>query len=125
MPIERDTPVAEQGASIEECPVSMPRRHASWRMTLALLSFATLLIGCDSSAPSKRITPRTIAVEALPSEILEAAQKALPGVSFSEAWRNVDANGTLQSYEIKGVIPATGKIREVRLSPTGEVLEKE
>ena len=55
----------------------------------------------------------------------DAASKAVPGVKFDEAWKNLDREGKLHSYEIRGKNPADGKIREVRVSLTGEILEME
>ena len=52
-------------------------------------------------------------------------RKAVPEVKLDEAWKNLDGEGKLHSYEIRGRNPADGKIREVRVSVTGEILEKE
>jgi hypothetical protein len=63
-------------------------------------------------------------IDDLPAPIIDAAKKALPDVEFNDAWGNVDASGTVQSYEVRGR-NAEGKIREVRVSLTGEILEME
>ena len=49
----------------------------------------------------------------------------MPNVEFKEAWQNLDSQGKLHSYEIRGRQASDGKIREVRVSPTGEILESE
>ena len=59
----------------------------------------------------------------MPEPVREAARKAVPGVKLDEAWKNLDREGKLHSYEIRGRNPADGKIREVRVSLTGEILE--
>jgi hypothetical protein len=55
---------------------------------------------------------------------MNAARQALPGVEFADAWKNMDKDSTLHSYEIRGRTK-NGKIREVRVSPSGEILEME
>ena len=58
-------------------------------------------------------------------EVRDAAKKAIPRVKFNEAWKNLDRKGALHSYEIRGKNAADGKIREVRVSLSGEILESE
>ncbi len=55
---------------------------------------------------------------------MKAAKAKVPGVKFEEAWKNVDREGKLHSYEIRGK-NAKGKIREARVAPSGEILELE
>jgi hypothetical protein len=57
--------------------------------------------------------------------VRDGAKRAIPGVDFNEAWKNLDRLGRLHSYEIRGKNVADGKIREVRVSLTGEILEME
>jgi hypothetical protein len=46
-------------------------------------------------------------------------------VTFSDAWQNLNSKTrALHSYEIRGR-NANGKVREVRVSTTGEILELE
>jgi hypothetical protein len=82
------------------------------------------LAGCNEPGVSATTVRRPIPVGELPGPILKAARKAVPDVDFKEAWKNLDRGKTLQSYEIRGR-NARGKIREVRVSTTGEILEME
>lgn len=96
------------------------RAFALASLTLALGGFT----GCgehDADAPFAR---RTTTVAELPENVSAAAKKELPDVDFSEAWKNVDRDDKLQSYEIRGR-NKNGKIREVRVSLDGKILEKE
>ena len=61
----------------------------------------------------------------LPGDVHAAAKKALPQIAFEDAWKNLDREGKLHSYEIRGRAAADGKIREVRVSPAGAILEME
>ena len=67
---------------------------------------------------------RTMTVETVPDVPRAAAKEALPDVDFEDAWANVDRDGQLHSYELRGRT-AAGRIREVRVSTAGEVLEME
>jgi hypothetical protein len=82
------------------------------------------LAGCGEPGVTPTTVRRAIPVGELPEPVLKAAKKAVPGVDFKEAWKNLDRGKTLQSYEIRGR-NARGKIREVRVSTTGEILEME
>ena len=92
-------------------------RLAPWLIALALA-------GCGERDDLPGFGRRTIKVEEVPAPAMDAAKKALPQITFNEAWKNIDPKGQLHSYEIRGTA-ANGKIREVRVSPTGEVLEME
>lgn len=94
---------------------------------MLMLSLATVSMagGCGGPEESEpRLARRTIAVAEVPETPKQAAQEALPQINFEEAWQNVDGEGNLQSYELRGRNDQ-GKIREVRVSPSGEVLEME
>ena len=97
----------------------------------ALLGLALALglaAGPGCGAPEEgeaRLARRTMPVEEVPAEAMEVAEGALPGIAFNEAWANVDADGKLHSYEIRGSSEESGRIREVRVSPSGEILEME
>ncbi len=60
----------------------------------------------------------------VPEVVKGAARKTLQGVRFEDAWKNLDRDSKVLSYEIKGKNDK-GKIREVRVSLTGEILEME
>lgn len=99
------------------------RRLAGRRAALALL-VALLPIGCGEQEESARMARRTMTVDAVPDGPRAAAKKALPEINFEDAWANVDADGQTHSFELRGR-SANGQIREVRVSPSGEVLEME
>ena len=56
---------------------------------------------------------------------MKAAKKALPDVTFQDAFKNLrTGDRSFHSYELRGRT-AQGKIREVRVSTDGRVLEME
>lgn len=67
---------------------------------------------------------KEVKIADIPDDVMSAARKSLPGINFNEAWKNLDRDGKLHSYEIRGRA-SNGKIREARVSPTGEILEME
>ena len=71
------------------------------------------------------MTKQAVKFDEVPEPVRDAAKKAIPGVDLNEAWKNLDRKGKLHSYEIRGKNAANGKIREVRVSLTGEILEME
>jgi hypothetical protein len=80
--------------------------------------------GCgdrDAPPPGGR---RAVPVAELPEAVRTAARKALPEIRFDEAWANLDRAGAIHSYEVRGR-SSSGKIREVRVSLTGTILEME
>ena len=79
--------------------------------------------GCDNDRPAG-LSRRATTIKELPEPVLAAAKKAIPGVEFQDAWRNVDRESKLHSYEIRGRA-SNGKIREVRVAPDGHILELE
>ena len=81
--------------------------------------------GCDSSDLPPGITKKAISFDQVPGPLVKAARKSIPNVDFKEAWQNLDAQGKLHSYEIRGRQASDGKIREVRVSTAGEILESE
>jgi hypothetical protein len=99
---------------------------ASSRFTAkALLALAVFAAsGCDREQPPNT-TRQIVAVKDVPENILTEAKKAVPDVKFEDAWKNVDtATKALQSYELRGR-NGRGKIREVRVSTDGKILEME
>lgn len=93
------------------------RRHVL-AVALALVS------GCGEREEGEKFSRRTITVKEVPAAVMEASTKELPGINFTEAWKNVDADGSLHSYEIRGR-NAKGKVREVRVAADGKILEIE
>jgi hypothetical protein len=97
-----------------------PRRHMIACATISL----ALVAGCGEREAEEQFARRTITVKDVPAAVMESAAKELPGVDFTEAWKNVEADGALHSYEIRGR-NANGKIREVRVADDGKILEIE
>jgi hypothetical protein len=82
-------------------------------------------VGCGDHDELPEVTKQAVKFDDVPENVRTAANKAIPGVKFNEAWKNLASEGKLHSYEIRGKNAADGKIREVRVSPTGEILEME
>ena len=76
------------------------------------------LTGCESAPTSDQVIP----IARVPPDLMAKARRELPGITFDTVYKlkvnNVDA------YEIRGK-NARGKIREIELSATGDVLEIE
>ncbi len=77
-----------------------------------------LVLGCAKAEPKNEFMPMS---EVAP-ELVKVAQKTLPDVKF-EAARKRTINGE-EVYEIRGKQP-NGKIREVEVSVSGNVIEIE
>lgn len=105
--------------SIERRPVIL----ATARL-LAVLAGFLVIPGCGEEGVTPDTIRKPLPMAELPELVLKAAQKRLPDVKFTDAFQNLEKGVTLQSYEIKGR-NAKGKIREVRVSLTGEILEEE
>jgi len=92
---------------------------------VALAAIVCWFAGCGEHDLPPGITKKAVKFEDVPANVRAAATKAIPRIDFNEAWQNLDSTGKLHSYEIRGKNSANGKIREVRVSLTGEVLEQE
>ncbi len=97
-------------------------RRSKWPLAVLLVVIAA---GCGEADRPPDLRKKTTTIEALPEPVKAAASKALKGVKLSDAWENRDRSGKLDSYEVRGTIPSTGKVREARVSPDGRVLEIE
>jgi hypothetical protein len=99
------------------------------RRVLFTLAFGALTCGfssgCGDHDLPPGITKKAVAINEVPEALRTVARKEVPGVDFNEAWQNLDTQGKLHSYEIRGRQASNGKIREVRVSLTGEILEAE
>ena len=122
MIIEADPPAAPAPV-----PGSSPSARRSRRLLIALVASCAAAVfgGCGEHDEPPGLTKQTIAFDDVPATVRDAARKAVPGVKLDEAWKNLDREGKLHSYEVRGRNPADGKIREVRVSLSGEVLETE
>jgi hypothetical protein len=84
-------------------------------MTLLLL-FA---LGCGSKPPE---SDELVPLEQVPANVMEAARRALPGFKFDTAYKmKVDGK---DAFEVRGK-DIRGKVREVEVSTTGDVLAVE
>lgn len=97
------------------------RRHVFVGVAVAF----SLVSGCgEREEEEEQFSQRAVAVKDVPAAVMEASTKELPGVNFTDAWKNVEADGSLHSYEIRGR-NAKGKIREARVAADGKILEIE
>jgi hypothetical protein len=67
-----------------------------------------------------RLAEDAVPLEQVPGPAMAAAQKQLPGVKFDAAWKELE--GEKVAYELRGKNPH-GKIRDVKVTPDGRVLE--
>jgi hypothetical protein len=88
------------------------------RFLAALATVALLAAGCGRKSNPDPVVP----LDQIPAPAMQAAKDELPGVTFEMAWKVKDESG--DAYEIRGKTKL-GKIREIRVSPTGKVLEVE
>lgn len=80
------------------------------------LALAACLSGCEG-----RLEPdESVAIEQVPEPVMKAAKKALPDVKFTTAWK--ERVGGEDAYEVRGQ-NARGRIRDVKVSASGKVLE--
>ncbi len=93
--------------------------------SLCFYGICGLVPGCGESDLPAGLTKKAVAFDQVPDGLRSAAKKAIPKVDFNEAWQNLDREGKLHSYEIRGRQSSDGKIREVRVSTTGAILESE
>jgi hypothetical protein len=84
------------------------------RLALLLLLVA-LIVGCGHNGPEGVALP----LEQVPQPLVDKAKGTLPGITFDHARKLPNGN-----YEIRGKAK-NGKVREVELTPAGEVVEVE
>jgi hypothetical protein len=77
------------------------------------------MFGCGGGEEEKA---QSVPIDQVPPKLMEVARKQLPGLTFDRAYK-IDVNGK-DAYEIRGK-DSRGKIREVEVSTSGEVLEVE
>ena len=77
-----------------------------------------LAFGCENEPKAEQIVP----MEQVPAKVMEVARKELPGYTFDTAYKmKIDGKDV---YEVRGK-DKKGKIREVEVFATGEVLAVE
>ena len=92
----------------------------------ALVIAAVLSVsGCGEDDLPPGLAKKAVRIEEVPEALVAAARKEIPRAKLDEAWQNLDPQGKLHSYEIRGRQASDGKIREVRVSPEGKILESE
>lgn len=100
--------------------------HKTDRQTLKIAALVGIVafgsVGCEDSYPEAQ--RRVIKLNELPANILPAAKKALPNLTFEDTWENLSKEGKVESYELRGK-DSKGKIREVRVGLDGKILELE
>ncbi len=82
------------------------------RIVLALL-FSLLLIGCEHEESDGPNVP----LDKVPQKVMDVAKKELPGITFEQAWTTPKGN-----YEVRGR-DKNGKVRDIQVKPTGEIVE--
>jgi uncharacterized membrane protein YkoI len=74
-----------------------------------------VVAGCESGPKSDDIVP----IEQVPANVMEVARKQLPGYTFDTVYKmKIDGK---DAYEVRGK-DKRGKVREVEVSATGEVI---
>jgi hypothetical protein len=117
-PIEPEGPVNPAGSGALPRPTRILK---AWAFVAVILG----LYGCGDHDALPDMTKQVVKFDEVPENVRTAATKAIPGVDFKEAWKNLDTGGKLHSFEIRGKNATDGKTREVRVSLTGEILEME
>ena len=86
----------------------------------------TLFAGCGGERPEAggRVPDdRVIELSKVPEGVMKVARQTWPGVEYEEAWLG-EAGGGEVTYEVRGK-DEQGKTREVKVSASGRVIEKE
>jgi hypothetical protein len=86
------------------------------RYSALVLLFA---LGCGGEQPK---SDEVVPLDQVPANLLEVARKQLPDYTFDTVYK-IKVNGK-DAYEIRGK-NKQGKVREVEVSSTGEVLAVE
>jgi hypothetical protein len=86
--------------------------------TILSVAFLAAIIGCGEQAEREE----RVALEQIPAEAMAAATKALPNIKFERA-QKIKKDGK-EVYEIRGK-DKRGKISEVEVTASGEVVEIE
>lgn len=89
------------------------------RIQSSVFIMLALVSGCGEGKPDG---DEVVPIASIPVNLMEIAKKELPGINFTEAFKmKVDGK---DAFEIRGK-DKRGKVREIELSLTGEVLEIE
>ena len=80
---------------------------------LSVLLLLVSLLGCGESHSKDANVP----IEQVPEPVMKMAKDKLPGVNFEQAWKTRNGN-----YEVRGKAK-DGKVRDIQVTPSGEVIE--
>jgi hypothetical protein len=89
--------------------------------TTASLGAAIMLAACGCGGGEAE-PAQSVPIDQVPPKLMQIAREKLPGITFDRAYK-IDVKGK-DAYEIRGK-DSRGKIREVEVSTTGEILEVE
>jgi len=81
--------------------------------TFLLIVFSVLMAGCGDVSPSGQNVP----LDKVPQEVMDVAKQKLPGITFEQAWTTPTGN-----YEVRGR-DKNGKVRDIQLKPSGDIVE--
>ena len=82
------------------------------RQVILVVSVLAACLGCEREPKAEDAVP----LDQVPPPAIKAAEQALPGVKFENAWKDGDA------YEIRGKAKG-GKVRDAKITAEGKVLE--
>ncbi len=88
------------------------------RRSAVVAVLGAVVLGCDKAIEN----PEVISIDKVPKNVMDVAKQTWPDVEFEKAWTG-KFDGEV-AYEIRGRTE-NGKTREVRVSASGTVLEKE
>jgi hypothetical protein len=89
-----------------------------FRQRFAVVLLSSLVLGCGERPKSDEAVP----LDKVPPVVMEAARKSLPGYTFDTVFKmKVDGK---DAFEVRGK-DKRGKVREVEVSTTGEILAVE
>ena len=89
------------------------------RKTSFCVAAMILALGCDSQPKGDEIVP----IDRVPAPVMKSAREKLPGYTFETTAYKMTIDGK-EAYEVRGKYKR-GKVREVEVSATGEVLAVE
>jgi hypothetical protein len=81
-----------------------------------------ILLAVFGCGDDEREKPVVVPIDQVPPQLMDVARNKLPGLNFDRAYR-IKVNGK-DAYEIRGK-DNRGKIREVEVSASGELIEVE
>lgn len=73
-------------------------------------------VGCGELNETTEMVP----IDKVPDPVMKVAKEKLPNVKFDTAW--TEKRGDQLAYEVRGKQP-DGKTRDIKITPTGDVLE--